>query len=253
MIFGKRFEYNDESFQELLTLLARNIELTVSTSPLFFIPIMKYLPSKGREEYLSNINKIRPFVTKIIDEHKATFDSNNLRDYIDVYLDEILKEKQETGENELVTEKSLTATVIQMFTAGTDSTSLNLRWGLLYMIAHPEVQRKVQQELDRVVGRNRFPRLSDKSELPYFQATLLEITRKASTSRLSAMHSASEDTTLNGYNIPKGSIVMANLWASHYDPKVFPKPEVFRPERFLNEKGDEVIQRKEHIPFSVGK
>ncbi|XP_072035914.1 cytochrome P450 2U1-like [Amphiura filiformis] len=140
-----------------------------------------------------------------------------------------------------------------MFTAGSDSTSVNIRWGLLYMIANPDVQAKAQKELDKVVGRDRMPRLSDKADLPYFQATLLEITRKASTARLSALHAASEDTTLNGYNIPKGAIVMANLWACHYDAEVFAEPEVFRPERFLNDAGDKVVQRDELIPFSTGR
>ncbi|XP_072043211.1 cytochrome P450 2U1-like [Amphiura filiformis] len=118
-------------------------------------------------------------------------------------------------------------------------------------MAFPKIQDRIHQELDAVVGRNRLPRLADEKDLPYTCATLLEAQRMGSVVAFGSPHVCGEDTTLGPYAIPKGTVVVANLWAIHYDPDLWPNPDEFNPERFLDEDG--VLQKNEElIPFSTG-
>ena len=119
------------------------------------------------------------------------------------------------------------------------------------MITYPDIQRKIRREMYDIIGRDRLPRLSDQSTLPYTSAALLEIQRMASVTPLGVLHSAAQDTKLNGYDIPQGSILISNLWAVHHDPEVWEEPFEFKPSRFLDDNGD--LQHKpELIPFSIG-
>jgi len=141
--------------------------------------------------------------------------------------------------------------MMNLFKAGIETGSTTLSWALLYMATWPEIQEKVQKELDDVIGRERMPSYADKSRLPYTEAVVLEIHRYASIVALSIPHSPKFDTKLFGFNIPKGTTVLENIWAVHHDPKLWGDPEIFRPERFLNANGQ--VQKPEYlIPFSVG-
>ena len=83
---------------------------------------------------------------------------------------------------------------------------------LLSMTVYPEVQRKCQAELDAVVGNDRLPTFEDRDQLPYLFATLKESVRWGSTTPLGAPHCIEQDDVQDGYSIPKGSTVIANIW-----------------------------------------
>ena len=122
-----------------------------------------------------------------------------------------------------------------LFGAGTDTTATTLAWAILYMIVYPDVQRKIHEELDKAIGRKRMPTLDDRKAIPYTEAVLLEVQRKATIVPLGVPHSATKDSKLYGYDIPAGTLLMSNIWAVHHDPKIWNKPDEFIPERFLNE------------------
>ncbi|XP_072019397.1 cytochrome P450 2U1-like isoform X2 [Amphiura filiformis] len=135
---------------------------------------------------------------------------------------------------------------------GGESVSATIEWFCLYMMAHLDIQQKIQEEIDSVVGQNRLPLLSDQNNLPYTRATLLEIHRHVSLSPLSDFHAAGNETSLFGYRIPKGATIISNLYAVMRDPIAFPDPDQFKPERFIDENG-EYVEKKEVIPFGVGR
>jgi len=138
------------------------------------------------------------------------------------------------------------------FIAGTDTTTTTITWGLLYLTKYTAIQKKLQQEIDKVIGRERTPAMSDLKLMPYTEAAIMEIQRIASILPLSVFRSTREDTTLDGYFIPKNTMIIPNLWLLHHDPVNFPDPEVFKPERFLTE--DNKIKRIETLnPFGMGK
>ena len=138
-----------------------------------------------------------------------------------------------------------------LYAVGTETTSNTLIWCIVYMLNYPDVLRKVQAEIDEVLGRHKTPCMRDKQNMPFVEATIMEIQR-ADIVPLGVPHSVLEDVEFRGYAIPKGTTVITNLYTVHRDEKIWDEPDVFRPSRFLDEEG-KVLRREELIPFSAGK
>ncbi|KAI0766212.1 cytochrome P450 [Trametes elegans] len=100
------------------------------------------------------------------------------------------------------------------------------------MIRYPESQRKAQEEIDRVVGRNRLPTAADRCSLPYTEALLTEVMRWVPPVPFTS-RAIPKDEEYEGMVFPKNSSVVANIWGMTHDPARFPDPDVFRPERYL--------------------
>ena len=141
--------------------------------------------------------------------------------------------------------------VNDFFLAGTETTSTTLRWALLYMMKYADVQERVQEEIDAVVGRDRLPQISDKPKLPYTEAVIHEIQRHGSIVFVSGIRYTRVDAEFRGYVIPKGTIILTNLRTATRDPTVWDDPEVFNPERFLDDEG-RVKKMKEGMVFGSG-
>ncbi|KAF8630988.1 hypothetical protein AX15_002696 [Amanita polypyramis BW_CC] len=107
----------------------------------------------------------------------------------------------------------------------------------LAMALHPNEQKRAQEEIDRVVGTDRLPNLRDRASLPYVEALLRETLRWRLILPLGLPHSTVNDDVYNGFYIPKGTIVVPNVWALTRDESVYPDPESFKPERFFNPDG----------------
>uniref|UniRef100_T1JPJ8 Cytochrome P450 n=1 Tax=Strigamia maritima TaxID=126957 RepID=T1JPJ8_STRMM len=137
-----------------------------------------------------------------------------------------------------------------LFGAGLGTTQTTLCWFLLAMMKHPEIQIKVQEELDTVVGRERKPCLSDLPQLPYTEATLMETQRYATILPTGISHAAAYDTELGGYLIPKNAVVSGLFWNFHHDPKVWKNPDTFDPTHFLTPEG-KIFKPDNFMPFSV--
>ncbi len=253
VVLGKRYEHTDPEFQNLLHILDSLLKQSGSGGVMLFIPILRYIVPKSYNDFVSSFKHFIDFIQKIIIEHQDVVQSDNVNDFIDLFLKEIKSAKNEIsdGGEFLLSFKSLSATAVNLFMAGIETSSTTMRWALLYMMAYPDVQGKVQQELDSVIGRNRMPGWKDRLELPYAEAVLREILRIRTIAPLGFPHEVSQDTKLNGYDIPKGSLVFSNIWAVHNDPEVWFEPDQFKPERFLDENG-KLRHREELIPFSIG-
>ncbi|XP_014677470.1 PREDICTED: cytochrome P450 2C25-like [Priapulus caudatus] len=139
-----------------------------------------------------------------------------------------------------------------LFMAGTETTSTTMRWAMLFMLKHPNICRKVQVEIDDVIGGGRLPAMADANKMPFTEATIMEIQRLGNIVPLGVPHATSEQIEFRGYTIPANTTVMSNITAVMMDPTYFPNPERFCPERFLDENG-RVIKNEALIPFSVGR
>ncbi|CAH1266083.1 CYP2U1 [Branchiostoma lanceolatum] len=227
IVFGSRYEYDDVKASRI-------------------IPSLK----KGSERFLNNTHKLREHIREEIAKHKDTFDPNDIRDFMDAYLLEA--KKREGDENSTFTEEQHVELVHQLFLAGTDTTANTLHWAVLFMILHPDIQQKVQREIDSVLGPNQVPSMEHRSQMPYTQATLGEITRMAATAPMTALHFTSSDVFFRGYHIPKATRVAVNIWSVLYDPELWPEPYKFDPTRFLDDSG-KFTRREEIIMFSMGR
>ncbi|CAE7136164.1 unnamed protein product [Rhizoctonia solani] len=120
-----------------------------------------------------------------------------------------------------------------MIEGGFDTTSSWLQTLVLALAAFPDVQKKAQDEIDKIIGADRMPTLDDFPELPYIQAVIKEVHRWRPVAPLAIPHSAIEDISYQGYRIPAGSTIFVNNWGMLHDPNVYERPEDFWPDRWL--------------------
>ena len=148
--------------------------------------------------------------------------------------------------------------VLDIITGGVVSTTANLTNIVALLLVHKHIAKRVQEEIDTIIGTENLPSLSDKDRMPYTMATILEGLRYTSGGGpLGGPHVAKSDVTFEGFYIAKGAVFFANQWFIHHDPSVWSDPWVFNPERFLDEEG-RLLQPDDDIyynlmPFSAGR
>ncbi|XP_038067144.1 cytochrome P450 2J6-like [Patiria miniata] len=254
VVFGERFQYTDDNLQRLLQYSDDILDQVGAGGAIefsSFLSKLTFLPSIRR--YVATARRFNEQIDLMVRAHAVDYDADSLRDLIDTFLKQKeVKESTAGGESKVFTGNNLKKVVGDLFMAGSETTTTTLRWSLLYMMTYPEVQSRVQKELDDVTRRNRFPRMSDRPDLPYTEAVICELQRISTIVPLAVPHCSTEDITFQGYTIPKGAIVLSNLWHDHFDPAVWEEPEAFRPERFRDKDG-KLISREELTVFGIGR
>ncbi|MBN3281733.1 CP2J2 protein, partial [Polyodon spathula] len=256
IVFGNRFEYSDGCFQEMLRLFDETLYLEGGIwGQLYntFPAIMKILPGP-HQKIFSNLNKVIAFVNSEVQRHRQDWDPSAPRDYIDCYLTEIektcycsfqSKEDPAAGFHE----QNLIFCTLDLFIAGTETTATTLRWALLYMIKYLQIQENVQAEIDRVIGQARQPSMEDKPNMPYTDAVIHEVQRMGNIIPLNVPRMSTEDTTLGGYFLPKGTQVFAVLSSVLFDKNEWQTPDPFNPGHFLDAEG-KFVKRSIHAILS---
>ncbi|XP_027883527.1 cytochrome P450 2J2-like isoform X4 [Xiphophorus couchianus] len=251
LVFGSRFEYNDKHYQTILKYFNDIILLQGGLSVQIFnsMPgLMRWIPGPHKKIF-TLLQKLLDFVDIRIKEHRENLDPASPRDYIDAFLIEMgEKEDKDSGFDIL----NLCACTLDLFFAGTETTTTTLHWGLLYMIYYPDIQERVQAEIDAVIGPSRQPAVTDRENMPYTDAVIHEIQRKGNIIPLNVARMTTKDTTLDKYSIPKGTLVMATLHSVLHDESMWETPHSFNPQHFLDQDG-KFRKREAFMPFSAGK
>ncbi|XP_007233157.3 cytochrome P450 2J5 isoform X2 [Astyanax mexicanus] len=159
--------------------------------------------------------------------------------------------QQKAMEESTFHEENMIISTTDLFLAGTDTTATTLRWGLIYMMDHPDVQERCHEEIVRVLGFDRSPCMDDRAQLPYTHATIHEILRCSNIIPIGPPHETTQSTQLHGYHIPAGTQILANSTAIMTDRNHWKHPDVFNPENFLDEKG-QFCKNDFFLPFSMG-
>ncbi|XP_060030224.1 cytochrome P450 1A2 isoform X2 [Erinaceus europaeus] len=230
--FGARFPRGSPEMLALVRGSHDFVETAGSGHPADFLPILRLLPSPSLRRFEAFNRRFLGFLQRTAQEHKRQFNKDCVQDLVGA----LLKHSMETS-GRLVPQAQIVNLVNDIFGAGFDTVTTALSWSLLYLVTHPDVQEKIHRELDAVVGRARRPRLSDRPQLPYLEAFILETFRHSSFVPFTIPHSTTRDTTLNGFYIPKGTCVFVNQWQVNHDPELWGDPGAFRPERFLGSEG----------------
>ncbi|KAH0464349.1 hypothetical protein IEQ34_007135 [Dendrobium chrysotoxum] len=232
-----------------------------------FVPGLAWLDLQSLHNELQGVVKkmkklhrrFDEFFEGIIAEHREAeekADSDGKRsDMLSILIG--LKEEA-AGEGIKLTDTDIKALLLNLFTAGTDTTSSTVEWALAELIRHPNLLKQAQIELDSVVGSDRLVSESDLPSLPFLQAIVKETFRLHPSTPLSLPRIASKDCEIDGYFIPEGSTLLVNVWSIARDPSVWSdEPLAFRPERFLMGGLHEVVDLKgndfELIPFGAGR
>ncbi|WMV43681.1 hypothetical protein MTR67_037066 [Solanum verrucosum] len=169
------------------------------------------------------------------------------------FLQVLLKLKDEADSKMPLTMTELKALLMDMVVGGTDTTANVVEFAMAEIMNKPDVLRKLQQELDTVVGKDNIVGESHIQHLPYFYAVMKEALRLHPALPLLVPHCPSETCTVGGYTVPKGSRVFINVWAIQRDPSIWKNPTEFHPERFLDNKWDYSGNDFNYFPFGSGR
>ncbi|XP_077978039.1 steroid 17-alpha-hydroxylase/17,20 lyase-like [Glandiceps talaboti] len=257
IVYGQRYEKGDPELQDILDYSAEIVKVISPVHPVNAMPWLRYFPNKWFDAlFKAKDMRDRTLMKKYV-EHVANYEDGKINDLIDALLHSSKKAVSDKDDDAIqaLSPEHIVINMWVMFFAGSDSVMNTLSWALLYMASFPKVQAKVQEQIDKAVGRDTPVMLQHKQELPYLTATIYEILRYSSQAVLGVPHCAAKDTQVKGFTIPKGTQVMANFWAVHHDEAGWEKPDEFRPERFLDD-DDNVRKLSEFpyfMPFSTGR
>ena len=194
--------------------------------------------------------KLRSLMKTLVTEHLQDIDYEHPRDFIDIYLSELKANQDDPNSNFSV--EQLVVICMDFFLAGAETTSTTLLWAVMFMALHPDVQDKCQVEISDQIG-SRYPTIEDMKDLPYVMATLNEIQRVSMVAPGTLPHILMQDFKFRDYYFKKGTMFTANVSKFLSDPETFPEPKVFNPERFLDQKEEQVKKFEKFVPFGVGK
>eukprot|EP00066_Takifugu_rubripes_P010487 XP_003978358.1 PREDICTED: cytochrome P450 1B1 [Takifugu rubripes] len=253
--FGKRYSYEDEEFQQVV---GRNDQFTRTVGAGSIVDVMPWLqyfpnPVKSIFDNFKRLNKeFSDFIRDKVTEHRKSIRPSSVRDMTDAFIVSLDKLSEKTGVP--LWKDYVIPTVGDVFGASQDTLSTALQWIFLVLVRYPDMQQRLQEEVDLVVGRQRLPCIEDQQQLPWVMAFIYEVMRFTSFVPLTIPHSTTTDTTIMGYTIPKNTIIFINQWSVNHDPTIWSHPETFDPNRFLNPSGSlnkDLTSRM--LIFSMGK
>uniref|UniRef100_A0A8B9EEG9 Cytochrome P450 2J6-like n=1 Tax=Anser cygnoides TaxID=8845 RepID=A0A8B9EEG9_ANSCY len=216
LILGHRFSIEDKNFRRLIEAVD-DISAFMNSSCFYVRNFFFWLFYTT----FSSVNFMRTLLAEEIENADATYDKENL-----------------------------IQAIFDLFLAGTETTATTLRWALLYMVVYPDVQEKVQKELDAVLGRSNLACYTDRKRLPYTNAVIHEIQRYSNIILIALPRQTVKDTELLGYPIPKVQAYL-NIDSVLSDPEKWETPDQFNPGHFLDKDGN-FVHREAFLPFSIG-
>ncbi|OQV12856.1 Cytochrome P450 18a1 [Hypsibius exemplaris] len=246
LIFGQRFELDDPRFTRLTAMIAEDIASSSEEVLVKTLPFLMRFPNGRRSMIIRgrrNRESLIAFMREMIAGAEGSKDHYDVQDYLHAY-----QRERETGakmaDKATFDDIQLVASMLDLFGAGTETTSTTLLWAFLLILESPDVQRKIQDEIDNNVGREKLLSNSDRgrkvsSPMP---SNLIPIGGRVN----------HEEVTVDGYTIPKNTSIILNLFSVHRDPRYWKNPEQFDPTRFLD-KNKKLIKPEGFAPFSVGK
>nr|QNS29979.1 cytochrome P450 [Nothapodytes nimmoniana] len=238
MLVGRRWSGSRDMFKTLGTVMLMN--------SCDYLPLLRWVGYKGLEKKLINLqSKRNDYFQELIDEiRQKKYSKGERKTVIEplLYLQE--------AEPEFYTDDILKGIVMVMYTAGAETSARSIEFAMSLMLNYPETLEKARKEIDNIV-KDRFIEESDLPKLSYLRCVINETLRLFPVTPLLLPHCSSEDCTIAGFTVPRGTTVLVNAWAIHRDPKVWEEPTKFKPERF-----EEIEAGKEgfrFIPFGGGR
>ncbi|XP_021762254.1 flavonoid 3'-monooxygenase-like [Chenopodium quinoa] len=219
-----------------------------------WIPCVKYLDIQGYEKRMKIIGKkFERFMEHVLDEHNARRENEKdnwvPKDMVDV----LLQHGNDSNHQVKIDRNGVKAFTQDLIAGGTDTSTITLEWAITELIRRPDIIAKATEELDHVIGKERWVQEQDIQNLPYIQAIVKETLRLHPVTPLLVPRFSREQVKVEGYDIPKGSVALVNTFTIHRDPSVYDKPLEFWPDRFIDKDIDVKSQDFEFLPFGSGR
>jgi methyl farnesoate epoxidase / farnesoate epoxidase len=244
---GERFELDDERIIKLMETIHKSFQIIdMSGGILNHLPFVRHLfPDKsGFRPLVKTMEPLWNFLKQNIEEVSETYDQNiKPQNFIEYYCREMMNQKKT---DHFFSKEQLLALCVDFFQAGSETTSNTLAFAILYMLHHPDIMKKVQHELDIVVG-DRLPKLIDRQNLKYSEAVIYEVQRIANVAALGIAHRVMDSFQVGEFTIPKDAIVLFNIYSVHTEQIYWKNPFEFQPERFLED--GKLKNHENFLPF----
>ncbi|XP_077785789.1 cytochrome P450 2J2-like [Podarcis muralis] len=251
VVFGYRFALEDEKFQKLIEAIDFVLKFQGSIQHSLYeaFPwLVKHLPGPHKKA-LSCMEMVVSFAKEEIAKHKENLALHDPQDFIDFYLLEMEKNRNDPESN--YDEENMAQCIFDLFVAGSDTTTVSLKWALLLLASHPDIQDKAYKEIDDVIGSAHSISYQDKKKLPYINALIHETQRFKYALLFGVVRQCTEDVKICGFLIPKGTTIIPDLRSVLLDPTRWEKPTEFNPNHFLDKNG-QYVAREEYLPFGAG-
>ncbi|CAL4067238.1 unnamed protein product, partial [Meganyctiphanes norvegica] len=241
------FEYEDKEFKQIVSCFNAIFDDVNEGHPTDFLPWLT--PFYG--SYLNNLrhqaSSIRDWILKsIIQDRLDTIETKeDIKDLADALMYNF--KFQEEGVESLDLENVLFE--LEDLLGGSASLGNMTLRALYYITQNPDVMKSLQKEIDEVIGDSRLPNVLDRNDMPYMEAFMLEVLR--STSSPIVPHCATEDSSIGGFDVKKGTVVFINNYKINLSADYWDQPEEFRPTRFLD--NGKVKKPAYFLPFSTGR
>ena len=251
-IFGREDDSSDEFQQERAALLAYVnwiFSNATATNLADYIPWLRFLPNSALKEAVRQSEIGTAIITSLVE---AARNRPGLDLSAPTCLVEVMLAQQDAGE---ISEDMTKDLCMDLLIAGTDTSAQTVNWFLLILANRPEIQARVHEELDRVIGRDALPTVDDRTRLPYLFACLAESMRYRTIGPFGLPHKASEDAEVGGYLIPAETQVLGNIYSIHHDPQYWDSPHEFIPERFMPQADGSMspaLTSPAYLPFGTG-
>ncbi|XP_060169551.1 cytochrome P450 71AU50-like [Lycium barbarum] len=250
MVFGKK--YTDDEFDERGFMDVIHESLVIVSKPNIgeFFPFLNTFDLQGFVPRMKELAKIYDeFLERVIDEHiQDSKEEKQTKDIVDTMMNIM-----QSGEVEFEFDRRhVKAILLDLLIASMDTSSTAIDWIFSELLRQPKVMKKLQNELEQVVGKNRIVEESDLEKLEYLDMVIKEGFRLHPVIPL-LLHESIEDCIIDGFDIPKGSRLLVNTWAIGRDPEVWSKPETFMPERFIGSNINLRGRDFQLLPFGSGR
>ncbi|XP_063162385.1 cytochrome P450 2C70-like [Candoia aspera] len=249
--FGYRFSHEDAKFQSAMQDLSNYMKFGGSTFLLLYelFPwLMKYLPGL-HQKVLASLERGMLLVKEEMEKHKQDLALREPQDFVDLYLLQI--EQKQSEPNSTFNYENMAHCILEFFAAGTDTTGSSLQWALLLMVAYPDIQDKVYNEMEAVLGSSNSICYEDRWKLPYTHAVVHEILRSKYVLLVGSPRQTKKNVNPCGLPIPKGTFIIPSFHSVLLDPKQWESPEEFNPSHFLDKDGN-FMTREEFVAFGAG-
>ncbi|KAF6164386.1 hypothetical protein GIB67_037543 [Kingdonia uniflora] len=239
-----------EEFKKMLDeLFLLNGVLNIGDS----IPSLACFDLHGYVKRMKSLSKkFDRFLEYVIDEHNEK--KNGVKEWVAKDMVDVLLQLADDPNLEVkLTRTSVKAFTQDLIAGGTESSAVTVEWAMSELLKQPEIFKKATEELDRVIGRDRWVEESDIPCLPYIEAIVKETMRLHPVAPMLVPRLVREDCKVAGYDIVAGTRALVSVWTIGRDPTLWDEPEVFRPERFVGKSMDVKGHDFELLPFGAGR